>query len=281
MSIGVALAAGTVDALSKRGLERLGPRRMALVRTGWGGLFLLPFIVFADPPAAGGPFWGIVATALPIEITAILLYQTALKSSPLSITVPFLAFTPVFLLGAGWLILGEIPEPLGIAGVVLVATGAFILRSSGLSAGGWRRIFHGEKGPPLMLAVAFLYAMTSSLGKRAVQASSPLWFASLYFPLIAVALLPFQGRPDRGLREFLSRPGLFASIGVLEMTVALLQFHAVALAEVAYVVTIKRMSLLVAVIYGRYMFKEGRLVRRLAGALTMVAGAALIALAGL
>ena len=64
------------------------------------------------------------------------LYFRALQVSPLSLTVPFLAFTPVFLLGTGFIILHELPAPVKILGVVLIVIGSLAMHRK-LFAYGW------------------------------------------------------------------------------------------------------------------------------------------------
>src|ERR1700687_4180208 len=58
---------------------------------------------------------------------ATLLYLSALQASPLSLCVPFLAFTPILLIGTGYLILGELPSTAKLAGVVLVVVGSLVM----------------------------------------------------------------------------------------------------------------------------------------------------------
>jgi len=61
-------------------------------------------------------FWTCVLTGLPLEVLAFLCYMKALKVSPLSLSVPFLAFTPGFILLTGWFILGETIRGVGWQG---------------------------------------------------------------------------------------------------------------------------------------------------------------------
>ena len=84
-------------------------------------------------PQLTPPFWFIVAAMLPLEAAAMLLYMQALRVCHLSLCVPFLAFTPVFLIFTGWLVLGERLNRWGVAGTVLIALGSYIL---GLGADG-------------------------------------------------------------------------------------------------------------------------------------------------
>src|SRR5258708_15447404 len=58
---------------------------------------------------------------------ATLLYLGALQASPLSLCVPFLAFTPIFVIGTGYFMLGELPSTAKLAGVVLVVVGSLVM----------------------------------------------------------------------------------------------------------------------------------------------------------
>ena len=271
LSLGTAFCAGTSDALAKKAVQTERVVLVSWVRAAWGTFFLLPCLLFAGSPSDPATFWKAVALAIPLELAAAFSYQTALSVSPLSICVPFLAFTPVFLLVTGWVFLGERPTALGATGVTLVAAGAFMLH---LRRGQGKGTL---KGPLLMLFVALLYAITSVLAKKALTASSPLFFCPAYYGAVAVFFLPFQWRSPTWGRDLFKRPALFAGLGLADAAAFLLQFHALLYAEVAYTLAIKRLSLLIAVVYGRFLFGERDLAARIAGGALMVAGAALIA----
>ena len=271
LSLGTAACAGTSDALAKRALETERIGLVSWVRAAWGSLFLVPLMLLAAPPSDPPLFWKTVACAVPLEVGAAYAFQTALRISPISSCIPFLAFTPVFLLVTGWTFLGEKPNVIGVVGVLLVATGAFAL---------YRRREvgpHSHRGPLLILLVAFVYSLTSVLAKKALDASSPLFFCGAYYAAIALGQVPFQWRSPTWTRDLGRRPRLFACIGLLEASSFLFQFHAFLLGNVAYTLAIKRLSLLLSVAYGRFVFKERDLRARALGAALMVAGAVLLA----
>ena len=60
-----------------------------------------------------------------------LLFQRALQLSPVSLSVPYLAFTPALLLVTSYFMLGERPEPAGVAGVFVMTAGAYGLNAAG------------------------------------------------------------------------------------------------------------------------------------------------------
>jgi uncharacterized membrane protein len=65
-------------------------------------------------------------------------------------------------------------------------------------------------------------------------------------------------------------PGIFYSFMVISHMIA------ISLAQVAYVITIKRMSLVIGVLYGYLFFREKNIRERLLGAALMFLGFAIV-----
>jgi drug/metabolite transporter (DMT)-like permease len=224
------------------------------------------------------PFSGFLLLALPLEILAIYLYHRAIAQSPLSLTVPMLAFSPVFLLLVGWILLGEKPAPRGYLGVVFVTLGGYLLHlQPGAGLLGPLRAAWREPGTRLMLFVALIYAFTASLGKKLVLLSSPAFFGAFYPLTVAVTLSPLMASPRRratlgGLPLWLT-----AFIAVAYGGMVFFHFSALSLAPVAYMIAVKRTSLLFAVLWGALFFHEAVGPRRLFAALLMLAGVGILA----
>jgi uncharacterized membrane protein len=241
---------------------------------------LWAFALAEGIPRVDASLLWIFALSLPLEITATLLYIRAISISPLSLTVPFLSFTPVFLLFTASVMLGEAPGVAGIAGVALIAAGAYLLNVHHIREGFLAPLksLASERGARLMLLVAFLYSITSSFGKLAINASSPSFFAASYFTLLALsfAVLAVKRRVLAGSvnpRIFLV--GAFYSV--------MITFHVLALktALVSYMVAIKRSSLLFSIVFGIVFFRErSGVAAKIAGGVVMGAGMLVIALIG-
>ena len=82
-----------------------------------------------------GAFDGVFLLLAALESIAFtiasLLYVRAVTLSPLSLTIPYLGFTPVVAALVAFLLLGEIPRPQGLLGISLVVTGAVLLHLGG------------------------------------------------------------------------------------------------------------------------------------------------------
>ncbi len=222
-----------------------------------------------------------------MEITAILLYVEAIKISPLSMTLPFLSFTPVFLIMTSYLILGELPDKSGFVGILLVASGAYLLNIHTIRYGILEplRAIRRERGSLLMIVVAFIFSITSNLGKIAIQHTNPLFFSVFYIILLSIVLLPIMlFKNYRRQSEFNNRikfSNLFKEknffiIGICYAIMVISHFKAVILIEVPYMISIKRTSLIFGIIFGAIFFKETNIKEKLIGGIIMITGLVLI-----
>jgi drug/metabolite transporter (DMT)-like permease len=281
LSLIAAFTLATSDALTKKALTQKNEYLVAWSRL----LFSVPLLVLlwlsVPRPKLDYEFWRAFVLALPLEITALILYIKALRISPLSLTLPFLSLTPVFLILVSYLIIGERVSLKGIVGIFLLAAGSYTMNLREIRKGivGPFRAVTKEKGSVLMIVVALIYSITSSLGKVAIIHSSPLFFGTTYFIILTVIFAPVACWMDRyELKRFISEKqykGLFAP-GLLYSIMVVSHMGALSLTKVAYMISLKRTSLLVGVIYGYFFFREKNIQERFAGALLMFIGFVMI-----
>ncbi len=275
-----ALTLATADALTKRFFGDLPPYRMGLTRILAIAPWMILSLFFLPSAVPDQTFWLAIASALPLELTAFFLYMRALKLSPLSLSLPFLAFTPVFMIVTGRFILDETITAGGGLGIGLIVLGAYILNLSKMKMGflGPVKAVYREPGSWIMLCISLLYAFTAPIGKIAVLHSNPWFFAAVYnlvLTVIIVLLWPVAGN-EKGAPGLFSRPVPMLLLGLIASTENFCHMMAIAQVEAAYMIAIKRMSLLFGVLYGAWWFGEEKITERLAGAAIMVAGVFLI-----
>jgi len=279
-----AFCLATADTLTKRYLSHYRPGEMALVRFGVTGVLLLPLLLLQPWPELPLPFWGWVAALLPLEILAMRLYMKAIRESPLSLTLPYLAFTPVFNTFTGYVLLGETVTVTGFAGILLVVCGAWLLNLEAARTNDHRldiiapfRAIAREPGSRLMLATAALYSLTSVLGKGALQYVSPGFFGPFYFVVLAVVTaLVFASRDVTTWRALGRNPWAHLGVGAFMAAMVIAHFYAIVHVEVAYMIAVKRTSLLFGILYGAWLFHETGLRQHLAAGALMVLGVFLI-----
>jgi drug/metabolite transporter (DMT)-like permease len=281
-----ALALGAADALTRRYFQGYRGWELVLLRFAVPGVLLLPLAFIHPIPASVPPaFWRGMLVLVPLELVAMWLYMRAIRDSPLYLTLPYLAFTPVFNVLTGYLLLGETISARGFAGILLVVLGAYLLNLNQRARGLWRnwldplRAIVHERGARMMLIVALIYSVTSALGKQVMQYATPESFGAFYFVTLGVVVLAATVvlRP-RGLRVLAQRPLPLLLVGVLLAMMVVTHFIAIARVEVAYFLAVKRSSLIFAILFAMILFHEHPARRHLFASLLMIGGVALILL---
>ena len=273
----------TADTLSKRYLSHYRPGELVLVRFGVSGALLLPLLLWQPWPSLTPTFWGWIVVALPLELLAMWLYMQAIRTSPLSLTLPYLAFTPAFITLTGYVVLGETVTWAGFSGILLIVFGAWLLNlhaaqhGSGLNLLAPFRAIVQERGSRLMLMVAAIYSLTSVTSKGALLQVTPAFFGPFYFVILgAASLLLFASRDVSSWRALGRHPWAHLGIGICMGAMVITHFYAIEHIEVAYMIAVKRTSLLFGMLYGAWLFKETGLLKNMLAGVLMVLGVFLI-----
>lgn len=285
LSLLCALSLATADAATKAWLQGYSARELTLVRMGITGLLMAPLLADLAPLLdLPHEFWLWILALVPLEVAAMLLYMAAIRDHPLSLTLPYLAFTPVFVILTGYLLLGERVDAAGAAGVLLVVAGAWLLNVRHADPRDWRswatplRAILWEPGSRMMLGVAFLYSLTSVMGKGAMQYMPPEDFGAFYFVLLGAAAIALFALPHPGiLGRIWRRPGAVLTVALFNAGMVYTHFLALQLVEVAYMIAVKRTSLLFGILYGALLFHERGLGAHAFAGTLMLGGVFLIA----
>jgi len=136
-----------------------------------------------------------------------------------------------------------------------------------------------EKGCLLMLVVALIYSITSNLGKAAIQHSNPLFFTVFYLTFRSLVITPLvcfkiRGKFSKGLPHL----KYFLLMGLSCALMFIFHSLAVNLIQVSYMISLKRTSALISIVFGGFFFNEIHIKERLLGSTTMLAGVLLITL---
>jgi len=283
LSLLSALASASQDAWTKKFFSHLNTYEMLIYPL----LYSLPFFIvmlgFVPVPELDRIFFWCWGISLPLNAISSLLYIRAIKLSPLSLTLPYMAFTPVFMIGTGMIVLGESPSAWGVGGILTTCLGGYVLnvdpRRRSLLAP--FKALAREPGSWTMLIVAFLYSLAAVVGKKGILHSSPLFFTMSFF--VALNLIVTCGLVASGKARwatFKKYPLQGGLVGLLMFLHALFHTYAIVMVKAVYMIAVKRTSILWGVAYGYLLFKEERIVIRFGGALCMVVGALIIMFKG-
>jgi drug/metabolite transporter (DMT)-like permease len=230
-------------------------------------------------------YWLLALPSIACNAMANLLFVRALQLSDLSLTIPYLSLTPVMAVFSGWLVVGEQPALVGIAGVAVIAIGALVLNPSAAGEFGFHpiRALKEERGSLAMLGVACLWSVSVAFDKRALDYSSPMTHAAVLAVTGWLILDAFRRRRSSASMVERTRPVFGLLMGTtLVITVALLaQLWAYHYVNVAYVEAIKRsLGMVGSVLIGWWFFNEASVGRRIAAVAAMAVGVCLILLGG-
>ena len=276
-----ALFEATKDVLSKKSLKDIDEYVVAWSLPFFALPFLLPILLFTELPPLGERFWLALVTGGTLYAFTLVLYMKAIKTSDLSITVPMLTFTPLFLLITSPLMVGEFPGIFGLIGIFLIVTGSYLLNINKRSHGYFApfKALLKEKGPRLMLVVAFIWSITANIDKIGLQNSSPLFWVIAVDTYVALLMLPLcTFRGNRKTDQIRANWRALLTLGLFGGLTAVCQMTAISLTLVAYVISIKRTSAIGGVLFGYLIFKEKGIRARLVGAIVMVFGVLFITL---
>jgi len=263
--------------------------------------FLIILSLIWGIPSLGALFIPAVLATSFLNILATTLTFRALKSSDISLAIPMISFTPLFLVGTAALILHEIPSAAGIAGIVIIVAGSYILNTAEEHEHITDPFRAMVKNPGVlsMLVVAFLYAVAINFDKMVVQNSDTVFGSGIVcfvlgsaFTVLSIVfrhpecpVVPAGHPIETTGQEMKISPGRWLYVLVPCLCVgSILTIESVTINTaytqqiVPYVIAIKRMSILLIVLYGTFVFREKEIVRRLSGAGLMVFGAVLILL---
>jgi len=203
------------------------------------------------------------------------LYFRALQISPLSMCIPFLAFTPVFLIPTSYLLLGQKPQAVKLLGVVLIVVGSLAMHRT-LFAAGWLapvKAVIEEKGSRYMLLVAFLFSLTNPLDKKLVDLSD-VYVESVAYGIgliVTFYLLARSQKADfaaaaRGNVRWIALAGLFDAVSLL------FQLASYTYLAVVITVSIKRAGIVLSVFAGWLFFRERGITDKVIAASVMFCG---------
>lgn len=282
------------DATGKQSLKTLDEYSVLFGFMTVGAVIMLPVLWLSGgvPPLLPN-FWWALLVGGGLNILAFTLYVRALKVADLSLTVPLVTLTPLFLLATSPIIVQEWPTWADGIGVVLLVIGSYVLNlktalgAASVSGAQTRRSVWSpllamarNPGSRLMLCVAFIWSITSNFDKIGVVNSSPLFWALALFTTIASGMIPFVFRRGlkAGLQPLIKQWRLIGITGGFNAIAITFQMLALPMAPVAQVIAVKRMSALLSVLFGHFFFGEREMRERLLGAAIMVTGVVIMSL---
>lgn len=276
-----ALAETTKDIIGKKGSQQTNIFITAFSLNFFALLVLTPILIYSGIPTLKPAFWyGVLAAAFTIPAWSIL-YMKAIKLSPLSLSVPMLAFNPAFTAILGIFFDKKMPSIQGWIGIILLGVGLYLLRLTKETIK--KGIFHpilmikNEPGSIAMLGVALIWSIGAHVSKVIVTNSSPpmgafigTLNAAIILFIIGVVKKQINISTLKNGFKYLIPLGLFDGVSSFAMYLGL------SIGITPYVISIKRTNMLWSSLMGKLIFKEQFDKTKLIGILTLLGAIILI-----
>ncbi|CAB1061946.1 hypothetical protein D1BOALGB6SA_6722 [Olavius sp. associated proteobacterium Delta 1] len=209
----------------------------------------------------------------------------AYKDGDLSHVYPIMRSSPALVLVTAVLFLGEQVSFQGVAGILLVAVGVYIINMKHISSQellGPVKSIVNDRSTQFAFLTLISVAIYSIVDKMAVDYIHPILFAFFHLFFGMCYYTPYillTKKADIIKKEW--NTGLVRIImsGVIGITGYSLILIAFTIERVSYIVSLRQLSVVFAVLMGSFWLKEKHKGIRLAGALIIFSGGFLISLA--
>ena len=282
LAFGTAISEALKDITSKYNLHHIDEYTAAFSMHLVQSLLLIPVVFYFGFEQMSPRFlWALLASSL-IQLWVILLYFKAIKRSELSVTVPLITLTPLFMLITSPLMIGEFPSLLGIGGIVLIVAGTYISNLSEENKNFFAPFVSliRNQGARYMLLVAFLWSITANIDKIGVEETSPIYWAFAKDFVILIYLIPIlMWKSKKPLLQIRNRKWPLLLVGFFRSTSVLTQMFAIQFILVAYVISIKRASSIFIILFAfLYMNERKNFRNRMIGIIIILFGLLVIAI---
>lgn len=282
LAFGTAISEALKDIFSKVNLLHVDEYTAAFSMHLVISVLLAPVVVTMGIEEVSTRFLVALLSSSFIQLAVILLYMKAIKRAELSVTVPLVTLTPLFMLLSSPLLIGEFPSGVGIGGILLIVAGTYLLNMESSRKGffaPFRNLVYSQSSR-YMLIVAFLWSITANIDKIGVEETSPVFWAFSKDLLILLYLVPIVYFKSKApLHQLRQRWLSLLGIGIFRTTSVLTQMFAIQYILVAYVISIKRSSALLIILYAFFFLHERKNFKtRLWAVVIITFGLALIAL---
>ncbi|MEK7612064.1 MAG: DMT family transporter [Patescibacteria group bacterium] len=253
-----------------------------------GFILLIATYFFLGVPVLQEGFWFAAVVTSILNVLAFPIMLRAYELGEFSAVYSMILLTPAFLLVTSFLFLGEIPSLMGLVGVLLTILGLWVVSRSNYIHSA---VPDFAKGNWLGIIVALIYSITVNFDKLAASRSSAFFAPAVELLIMSVGFavylllrhkklvvcLPHAEATVNGQTvRAVPKAFILLLLGVV-MAGALILHNAALLTGLAsYTIAIKRVGVLLGVIWGWLFFKEKYLGKKLLGSAIAIVGVVII-----
>lgn len=279
----LAVAAAVVSSATNLFIKDIGTKIDEYAAGFVRNLLILPFmwgmLLFTGFPHVDPNFWKLIVVMLPFEFFLVIFYQKAFKLSPVSLLVPIISLSPIFIAIVSFFLFNEKLTFFHVIALIAFVIGVYFLNLKASDKHILSPItsLFKDKGPVYMLIVAVILGVTVSLGKQAIVASSPQFFSAVYYSFVTIMLFPlYKMKSNLKFNGFLEHKKSLILLGIFNPIGLLLVFSAFRTGPTAIVQAISSSSVLFSVLLAGTFLKEQGIKKRIIASLFILAGTLLL-----
>ena len=286
MWFALALLSALFQVLRNMAMKRLGHALDETINV-WGRFtFLLPFagagVLVEGVPEIQPGFWGVTLLFGVTQMLSTLSLSKALKVAEISLVTALWKLSLIVLVAWGFVWLGEVPSTLGLAGVLVSMLGVYLLNIHRAKVSFWAPLtaLVREPGQRWTLLAAMGYAPSVVLIKDMALMSSPGYAVFMGYVACSLLVTPYTLlRSARHFRQVTRHWRDFIGLGLFSALSTWFGTTAYTLTMSSYVEAVKQVEVVLALVIGYVVFKEGARIRLIwPGTVIMLAGLALLKL---
>lgn len=248
-------------------------------------LILLPFVLYLRLPVftlIQEHFWLSLALASS-TMFGFIFNVKALSKAELSFVAPLNGIMPVITLLGAWLFLGELPSALGVACIVLIFLGTYVMTLSAERVHWYDPIKYlvNSSAARLSFASVVLYALSTVFIKQASNLEyHPLTiiFVTDLLGIFILSYIFFTKQRRAIIPAIREKPREILLSSLTSLLGSILHNLAVAATFASYALAIRRLDGVFSVLLGWHFLKESNIKNKLIGATIITLGSAVLAL---
>ncbi len=254
----------------------------------WGRFtFILPFaaipLFVTGIPELKEGWWVACLIFAVCQFTGTQFLALALKEAEISLVTALWKLSVVILVVWGFLALGETPSTLGVLGVLVSVVGVYLINVERARVSLWSPLVAlvTNRGQRFTVGAALFYAPSVVYIKKLALLSNPSFAVFMGYVVCAAMITPVAlWRSARHFPQIGRHWWSFVALGAFAAISTQLGTTAYTMTVSAYVEAVKQLEVLIAVLIGWLVFKEGARIRTIwLGCTVMVAGLVLLMVA--
>ncbi len=252
------------NAMLRSGADRLWSMMMMCLAT---AIVCAPLAMWL--PLPGPASWGCVLLSAALHVFYVLFLVRTYRHGDLGQTYPIArGSSPVLVSLGAALFAGELPDPLNLAGVLLVSAGIISLAFQGRRLG-WESLWYAL-GTGCFIGA---YSVTDGIGGRLSGApvAYTVWMSLIYGAAMPLVYIALRGR--RGLMRGAREIGVAAAGGVVSLLGYGMIIFAMSLGPMGSVSALRETSVVFAALIGRFFLSERLTAWRIGACVVVAVGA--------